>query len=665
MAEYTGLNNAIGVYIEELMSIPLLDMLEGYHTDSNVVFIDGVRYLTSKEIVVNRLLLESTNIYNLKIPIKVSYSVDNHYTNGYFTKGTMLSLFSAVFKDIVITYPDMEYDNFFKTLQEINGDMYSIIAHHYGEYASSIQIEDFLEIQNNKEILKAIDVVEKENTYTNVKKAYSVVDSVMRLPEYSHNALATGYVCGAYNKSQVHKLIGPAGARTELSGRMYTHMIPNSITQGLKTTLDMYQEQRSGAKAMHVSGAAIAGSEYGGRIIGLVTQRVHKLIRGDCGSTDYIDWYVRPADDINNSDLVSLSGTRYVLPDGTLGTINIKDKHLEGIIIKIRNPLKCKLPNKAHLCSTCMGALSNQIFGHTNVGLLSATIPISTLTSGMLSTKHDSGNVSGNELKLCSNGEKLFTIKSGNVMCFIAGKLKQRYTKYTLIVNQRFMSGFKSINSSTNTDLLNPLRVSRVESVIIEVLDSTTGVIETYDINTHNASFTLVFIRYILDTGYTLDQFDRFHIDLSGWHTTAGVLIKPNMEFSYTTISKAMKSLLVSSKTSKHTPIGMLQAIFDLLNNTKMSTNIAWVSIMVYAFIMENKENHLLARFTDEEAAAVGNISKILTQSSIGVSLGWERIDSVVYGHSVYDASRDLETSPMDMYLDPYNTARELRPQAW
>jgi hypothetical protein len=158
----------------------------------------------------------------------------------------------------------------FLTMFTIFDKIYNEFVYSNLKYAPTIDIEDFMDIQENPELLASIAKAGLSKSKEDVLNTHQVLDKVIRNPIYTGNPLADGYRSGGINPNQVKQMLASIGHRTELNSRVYSVPIATSFTIGL----DMYSfaiESRSGGKALFLSHVAIKNSEYSAREFQLVT----------------------------------------------------------------------------------------------------------------------------------------------------------------------------------------------------------------------------------------------------------------------------------------------------------------------------------------------------------------------------------------------------------
>jgi len=653
------------VPVREFMKFTPKYLLENYFTSNKVLFEDGIIIdMHYKEIVLTRYTLVLLELCET-IPIISSYSITNFYTNNMFTSKSINKCFSKMFKDMsaVLYVTNEDYQNrwmAYKTMYQIVNMIYNDIGYGSVEYVTSTDITNYLDIQMDKGLIKTIQDVHVLRDIDSIDTSHDYLDNLLTNDsKYADNPIAKAYVSGMVNPNQIKQILGPRGYVTEIDGSIYAHPIASSFTLGMNSLYDLAIESKSGAKALFLSSKAVQDSEYLARELQLVAMVVKNLWIGDCGSKEYMNWYVRPKTDTTKSDLNNLIGKTYLDEvDGVEKVITAKDKHLENTTIKLRSVMKCKHPDPNTVCSKCFGELSTNVHPHSGLGHLCTASFTQKITQSILSTKHLTSSATTASIKLSETALKFFTIKEKDGYAFRANILGKPRSKHYILLSQEEGFGLKDIKKSSDISKLDPSRITRIESLIV-VVETKAGK-EYYPVvikdGTKYGAFTHKFIEYILDTGYTLDENDRYVIDVSKWKYSSPILKLPQVEFSFLTLAKEVKSALKNIKVvrgvkSSEVPESLLQKIFDLVNN-KLDINIALLEVLIYSFSivsMKNRDYRLARNIEDQEVAS---IKQIMPNRSMGGAYAWEYVVQEITNPASYISKNRID-HPLDVLVCP------------
>lgn len=655
----------LAIPVREFLKFKPKELLNGLKRNTYVQFEDGVcEYLTSKEIVANRyayILVEKFP----KLIITSKYNIKKYYKDNAYAAKSFNGLFEQIYRDIVNVYikeaPTREDMGLaFLTMFTIFDKIYNEFVYSNLKYAPTIDIEDFMDIQENPELLASIAKAGLSKSKEDVLNTHQVLDKVIRNPIYTGNPLADGYRSGGINPNQVKQMLASIGHRTELNSRVYSVPIATSFTIGL----DMYSfaiESRSGGKALFLSHVAIKNSEYSAREFQLVTLNIESLVDGDCGSTNYLLYYVKPKEENNGkSALNSISGMWYLdETENILKCVSKDDTHLEGTTIKLRAPSNCTLLNSRHICTKCFGELSYSVPMHSNIGNLSSTTSSKEMTQSILSTKHLTFSAVGSAIHMDRIAEQFFTIKNKSY-CFKAGLIDRSVkTKYVMIVSQFDGRGIKDINKNIDIRKLNLSALTRLETVTINRI--TNGEVESFVINIKNHNtygfFSPDFIAYIQSVGFTIDEYDRYNIDLSEWKKTLPVINMPDVEFSFLHLSNEYKHMFKFGTKEVETVESISMKAAELLNS-KLDIPFPLINTTAYGFTAKDPNNGDYSLGRNTESPAIVKLGAKLENGSLGGSLAWEKVLRTIFNGITYDG-RNAVDHPLDVLLKPNETIKD------
>lgn len=657
------------VPVRELLKLTPKQLLDGLKVNMYVYFEDSVvEHLSKNEVILLRYLLELL-VVAPNLPIVSKYSISKYYTNGMYASKTFNKCFKEMLKDIVAVTVKINNDNSvldmaYSIMQEIFNAIYNEVSFELLEYVSSADIEDYLELQSDPELIEAMRRVADEKSVIAVNNTYKVLDNVMK--KNYDNPIARGYIAGSINPNQIKQMLASRGYITEIDSFIFKNPVASSFVLGLNNIHDISIESRAGAKALYLSNRAVQQSEYFARELQLVTMVVEKLVFTDCGNHDYIPWFVRPESDTNKADLPNLIGTRFFNEEkGVEEPLEMSHKSLvEGKTIKLRAVHKCKLEDKRHICSACFGELSYGIHTHTNIGHYCATAITQKISQSILSTKHLTSSATSGDVVLDEVSKQFFHVKNNFNYAFRPGLIAKSKSKFKMLVSQQDAFGIKDLNPSVDMYTLNPSRVSKIESIII--VETTpdgkekASAIAIKDNNKYG-SFTVEFIYYIITSNYTLDENERYIIDLSNWCGSEPVINMPQLEYNFLALSNNIKNKFKWMKLDNvnETRESMLSDMFDLINS-KLDVNIALIGVIIYAFtIMSNKERNFdIGRNADNPSLM--RIEGIIGNRSLGGAYAWEKVlnwmlnPKSFYGNNAIDHPLDVLIKPNETIIDYY-----------
>lgn len=682
------------VPVRELLKFSPTELFNGLRTNLYVEFEsdkDNIIFMTWKEIILQRYVLDilTRDIYNdtyrlslASIPILNSLCICKYYTEGIFTSSTITKYLEEVFKLVVKelnknNYPRDLLDVLFQNITYMYNDIYNDMVYNITEYVSTSRLTDFVQIQQNEELLESMYRVReapKEEKNKAIVASYEILDKILRHDErYKDNDVRLGYVSGNVNARQVRQLLSCRGHITELDGTIFKYPVANSFTLGLNDMYDLAIESRAGAKALYTSNKAVQSSEYLARGLQLVTMILEKLDDEDCGSKYYLDWYVRPAGPDNKADLPNLLGKRFLNPEtGKEETITREHKWLEGKTIKLRSILKCIAKDKTHVCIHCFGELGYSIPKHANLGHFCSVELSEKITQSILSTKHEMSSAKANDVRLAESTKKYMFVK-GSDYYFIDGILNNKNGhKYFFVISQQEAFGLKDLSPSTKINTIDPLRVSRIENISLLVTDKNGETVDYKLLPIKDAnrpgSFTHKFLEHVLTRGWSLTDKDEYLIPLDKWNWKHPCINLLDLEYSFKALNDDVSKLFRNMKQTRgagsiDSPELLLQKLFNIVNY-KLDINISLLEGIVYAFMARNyaNEDYHIGGYTKEgepEYRSLYQLHDIVANRSLGAAYGWERVINLIKSPRSFGGLNAVD-HPMDVTIKPHEVVRKV-----
>ena len=648
--------------IKRLLSKDKFDVYDKVQSSGAIRFEDNTEIVyNSHEIKLIRFLLDPVvklGIYN-DVYLGSLLDIRSMYSSGIYTSKTIDKFLTVLTEYFVRSYIEERnvskriLIDFYKYCYEMIDDVYNHIVYDNLEYVTDINIVDFIAIQDDPDLKEAMMLAKIEKSQEAVANTYVVLDKVMRKPEFSSNPIAEGYIAGTMNPNQLKQMLGARGFVTEINNHIFNIPVTSSYTEGMGNIYEFAIDSRSGAKALYLTVVAVEKAEYLARELQLVTTIVERITDNDCGSTNYLNWYIRtPEENNGNSDLPKLLGKYYLDEEtGKLKSIKKTDTHLEGKTVKFRHVMGCKEINPKHVCQKCFGEMGYNIFSHNNTGYLSTTHSSHKVTQNLISTKHLTQSAKAESLNLTDEVSKYFITKANNY--YFRANVNFGKGTHKLIIEQAELNGLKVISSgSLSPDKINPARSSKLKSVFLEVNNKAgTDLIE---IKLHNKSSYGVLskegIKYLMDNEYVLDNYDRVVIDLEKWNTKDPLFYTPEVEFSYLDLANEIKSMFKAMKDDE-TPESLLQKFFDAVNN-RLSINLSLLEVVVYGFTVFDYEKGDFRLSRNSPNPSVRRLDNIIINRSLGVSYGWERLLNIIFNPKVYYGKNSIST-PMDLVIKP------------
>jgi hypothetical protein len=657
-------------YARELLNYPIEELWDMLTGTFNLRFDNGVDIETNyRETLYSRYFWELINEYP-EVPLNDYLHVSRHYKNGVLTAKTHSGMLHVLFVEILNNSlrenatPD-KIEIITKHMYEIVNQVYNDLSIRLAGFVTSIDILDFLEIENHPSITEIMNKMEESLDKNMVSEAYDIITNVInKEPKLKNNALVKAVRSGMVNKNQALQCLGPRGVVTELDSKHFEIPVTRSFAQGMRNIYNLAVESRSGAKALYFSDSALKNAEFFARRLQLLTMSFERIEHADCSTSDYINWRVKPPEEKNGvevypGDLPFLLGKNYLDEEtGELKTIDKDSTHLIGKMIKMRSPLKCKHPDKHTVCSVCFGEISKNISRFSNMGHICSANMTKQTTQSVLSTKHLDGSSTVDAISLDTTSIKFFRV-SRDGTGYILRKEVNRDNLY-LLVQQCEAQGIGDLELTDRVANISPSRVSSITNIVL-VQDDDVGLSKipiTLNIHNRNAMFTTAFMEYIKKRGYSTDDDGNFIFYLDKWKKPLPIFKLPNMEFNYSAHGAEVARLIetrvnnMASKKDDRNPESVLTELFDLVNS-KLFVNIAMLEGIIYAISIADPDsgNYDMARGYPEPLLSSG--PNTIFNRSLSAAYAFKNLHNLVCFPSSFK-KRKRPDHPLDIFVRPY-----------
>jgi hypothetical protein len=659
-------------HINDLLNTHYQTLDETLPNVVNLSFDDGVTLTTTR----NKVTYSSFfwGIYR-RFPNTVKSS--KHFVSS-ILKGKPLGsnthnqILTAIIKDVRQYYPNLspqDEDALLEFPFKITALIHSKVSQLASEYCGGLDILDFIKVVEHPSI-KAINQNVQPNNDSITESYSKLIGELNTNPDFNDNALARAVRSKKVNANQVTQCVGFRGYLTEVDGQILPTPIWSNFTYGLSNLHDYMAESRSAAKSYYFSEAPLEDAEYFARRLGILCMTVERLVKGDCGSTDYLNWYVKPpefdADGtlVSNGDLNFIQG-KYYLDESTnkLAVVKADDKHLSGKYIRMRSVIKCKHPDKHAVCETCFGELSFNMSPYANLGHICAGTMTQQTSQSVLSNKHYQASSHSSAIVLLDQVGKYFTLnktKSAYIMSSSAKALKPK-----IVLAKDEARGLLDISDVSDLDNINPARISQIESVDLQITDKR-DVVSYQPIilaqGNRQAFLSREFLNYLKTHKWSIDGRGNFVFDLEKWDFKQEMFRMPEVEFSFGDHSKQVASTIesnmasISERTKPESPQATLVELADLVNS-KLNVNLACLEVIIYAS-MTNPRGFDLARKWSNAALSVSDL--VIWNRSLGASLAYERQKDTLTKASSFFA-KDKPDSPFDVFLLPHEVVKNYK----
>lgn len=466
-------------------------------------------------------------------------------------KNTLPKLMENVIESIWETYgPKTNLDQISKRGLEASNLAYNAFASRLGEYVTSIDILDFIEVVRHPEIAKILADIKP--TRNSVEIAYERATAVLKDPNtLIGNPVAEGVKSGGVRVNQVMQCAIMRGWMTEIDGNFFPKLVASSYTTGLCSAYEALVESRSATKSQINTTGPVKDAETLNRIEQLVTgmfvgvETIDGKPIDDCGSTRY-----REAK-ITSKTFQDWVG-KYYLDEklGQLRVIKRYDRHLIGQRVKFRSVFDCEVKSSQHCCRTCYGDLYYNIPSTANLGHHAAVTTCKDVSQIIISTKHHDASAVA-ELMKYTDFELQYVTLGNNPQHIMLNRRVKELKNLHLKIPVEAATRLSEIMDN-EVDKLSIRRISNVGEFYV-TFEGTVGEEKVVEIpsaiGSQKASLSHAFLEYIKKRKFTLSAEGDYLINLSEWDYANPILVLPLKQMSMMDFFKLVSQVLKSSSS--------------------------------------------------------------------------------------------------------------------
>lgn len=647
----------LGMDIDEIAGL-------GIH-QLTIEFEDGVSVKTTiRKTLYSRFFWLIHETYD-KLPIYSRHFVEHILAkdNGILNSGTHIGLLSIIAKDVIELYQlqnPKDKELLYSLIYQITNNIYNEINKYIDGSVVTIDILDFLNLSFNEQVIAANTGLKP--TPKNIERIHKKILDIITNSDPSNN-IVKAIRAKMVNANQVTQCLSIRGYPSEVDGKVLSTPIMSNFTLGLDKLYDLVTESRSAAKSLYFSEAPLEDAEYFARRLQLMSMYVEHLDPVDCGSTNYVKWFIRPPEfnelneQIYAGDLRFMKGKWYLHEaTNTLKSLEGNEKHLENTTILMRSSLTCKHHDKHTICAVCFGRLSENINAYANLGHICAATMTRQTSQSVLSNKHYQGSSVSTDLYLGELLSKCFTVSKNKTSLLLNPKLKPLSPK--LIITKDSALGLIDALSDDNIDDINPAYISNIESLNISTIINGNTFTDEYNMLQSNRKCMLSkeLIIYIKDHKWGLDNTGGFVFDLVDWDYENDLLVYPKKEYSFSDHSKQVAKIIetgindIIKRDDPESPVYTLKELFKLVNS-KLNVNISLLEVIIYAVTTPREPNNLdLSRNYEETVLGVSD--KVIKGRSLSNLYAYQNQSNVIVTPEAFD-SDNRPDSVYDIFMTP------------
>lgn len=671
------------VSIEELMDIDLVTVYRNLKQPYNVVFTDQTVLIPAKELILNRIVWEVFKKIGITSFPSV-HNIQNFYIDGFFHSSSVKDMLEGMFKEVVERYVIPTNDRsilnseFYKTLPEVYGNLNELIVHNNIEHVSSINILDLLELQFKPKLLEAIANANKHKEPSYISETYKVLDDIMHHDkDVEDNPLRIGYITKNFRIPQIQQMLACIGFGSEVNNVIFSHPITTTYVLGLQDAYEVGVTARDAIKACAALSDEIRTAEYTSRTLQMVTSNFMNVVDGDCGSTDYYDWFIQDSD----KKLKEVVGKYYLNEEtGKVEIITPEHKHLRGTFVKLRHINGCKHKSPRHCCFVCYGISAVNYPYLSRIGHANAAEAMQIHSQKTISTKHHVGTSNFLPYELPVGMDRIFKVfknKSAdrieNTKVGIREDFIKKNYKYTMHIDKDNMKGIKDLNTVTNLDSINPSSITAIDSFYIEITNTKDNSVTYEDVNigmnvsSKNSTKRRIntgflrseFLKFIINDGvnrrYYMDNAGKYVIDITDWNFKEPIFEFKLVQVNSNNFIKDIKELLARLDPIDADIETTISSFSNILNDGyDIPFNVT--EALVAGFVVKDPlhGDYSCGRGISKDVA---NLVTIIKHWSLGAVLGYEKQTSFIFDYTMF--GRNINNHLLDGLLCPQEVYEE------
>ena len=615
-----------------------------------IIFDDGELVTDNRKTIFSSFCWKIHRFYP-ETPVLKSH----HMGSQRFTSQTNVDLIGEVYwdcRDFYGTRVDEEHLD--RLAWEATNEIYVDAVIRLPEYTAHLCYDDYREVVKHPDIWQALLDVEP-NRVSIIRCHDRIKQVLMSAKELSMNPLVRFVRSGFISLSQLLQCIAPKGYQTDIDSNYFEFPVMSSFLFGLRSLYESAIESRSATKAMYYSKDHVEKGEYFNRKMQLGCSVIQHLFPGDCGTTKYLSVKM-------TSERLKMFAGKYRVDGAMLVPVKSTDKFLIDKVIQVRSSIHCTRLHEAGICETCFGYMAKSVPRDSNLGFISSSELCKDASQAILSVKHDDhtsepsdvvlGDVEQEYLEICMDkGNEIRLLP-------VAGADNMR-----LVVDGRYLRNLMDITVAKDLTELSLPNTSSIYDCELW-FKSAEGFEQVVRLTPANgsrmASFTLEFLRYLVETKWDVGGDDRYIFDLSNWQYEDNIFVLPvkhaNMiEFisdieTYIRSSGAKDAPSDRDRLINHNDLDTGLLNFANLVASKLRVNIAHLEIVVASQTARSVTDTRLPRCASE--GVVMSYEELARTRSLGHTLAYEHLERI-YGQQETYLAEYRQPHPMDALISP------------
>lgn len=546
----------------------------------------------------------------------------------------------------------VDVDDISLMIYQKTNDIYNYACVELEEDVISTDILDYVGVLNYPSIKKSLD--EMESTEESIAKTYSEISTtIMNEPKLSDNPLCVSARSGMVKMNQLLQCLVTRGFVTDIDSLIFPEPSMGSFATGYKDFYSMLIDSRTASKSLFFSSKLLRQTEYGSRKLQILCMGLETLHPGDCGSTNYLPWKLRPElrDEtgkvVRDSDLKLFAGKYFMDEEtNTIKELKPDDTKYLGKMLNFRSTLAgCRHPDPSGTCVTCFGAAGHVVPENTNIGHMLAAALYQVLSQSILSVKHIDSSSSSNKIVINDFYKKWLAVSSDGKGYMLAKSLKGK--KIELVISQEEMANLPSINTTPTLETLVIDQISEIDTLTICVTD---GIEQentpiTVASDKRKASFTHNALTFIKEKGWTDDGKGNYVIDVSTWPLNEVLMEVPQRHFNTADHAEEITKLIQgsgddrASRKQDGSVFSYFYQLYELVNN-RLSVPAVILEHIIYGASIRSEANDDFRMPRAWHGRQMGLINTTVPERSMGAGTGFERHIKAFFTPAIFDGEK-------------------------
>ncbi len=645
-----------------------------------LVFDDGSIITTARKTLYSWYSWKLIRLYPLT-PFLTKHHLQVVSGDSAFNAKTQLKLLKAIVWDVYNHYVKIgQYRNDDETGKEFldhlaklcyeiaANDVYSEMQERAEPNVTSISIIDFLEVSESSVMKEANALF--DGTANTVAAVHSAAKAALKDKSLEHNRIVKASNIGVIKGNQVMQCFAPMGMLPDIDYNIFPYPVTGNFSTGMRTLYNSGVESRSASLSLYLNREAIKKSEYFARRLQMIDETVTTLHPGDCGSTSYLKWLVKPERIEHgfkiDSDLDKLLGSYFVDEENgnTIRPITKKDTHLVGKYVRLRNPVAgCACKDPTGICSVCFGELSYSVPIGANLGHMCSSSTTENVTQLQLSNKHYIGSAVIAEIQLTEHDKKYLHTKPRDKLSYYLNETWEG-KGLKLIINPEQAFGLSDAMKESIDHEFSVSRVSEIKAIGFKTNKTKAGDMDQVNVamTRRLASLSREMLRFIKEkeVGWTVDENNNYVIDMEGWNYKNPAFVLPLREFSMSDLAKTIEGIIESKvsdierRDNRSMAQVVLSELFDTVNS-KLNINIAALSVIVYGTMIRSAAQGDYRLPKPDTDAGVGVMKAVFKNRSLSAVMAYQGQGAALSDVTSFTYENRTD-HPMDVFIMPKET---------